>query len=156
MVSYQFINLALLLFHGLMSVALLGAVTHQSVAVLRGGDRSASSGFIGRYAAVNGPAFVYAVPTMYVLTLLLGAVLYPEYRTESRYALEEMRLLPIVGLFELKEHWAALGLGLLPLYIHSWGRDGSRRSRVTATLTLGFIVWFTFIVGHVVNNTRGV
>jgi len=25
-----------------------------------------------------------------------------------------------------------------------------------STLTLGFIVWFSFIVGHVVNNFRGV
>ena len=174
MSSYQIINLLLLITHGLVSVALLGAISHQCVAVVRAQclpahDRPAKGHFLRRYAAVGSQHFVGAVVLCYLLTGVLGAVLYPEYRLESRYALEELRLLPVVGLFELKEHFAGLGLGLLPLYVLQWRQyQGSSNeppmkppmgrtsaSPVAVTLTLGFIVWFTFIVGHVVNNYRG-
>ncbi|MEM6774881.1 MAG: hypothetical protein AAF640_08540 [Pseudomonadota bacterium] len=156
MATYQLINLSVLLAHGLLSVGLIGALTHQCVAVLRGSDREQVGGFIGRYVSVSSATFAAAVPLLYVLTFALGAVLYPEYRIESRYALEELRLMPVVGLFEIKEHWGAVGLGLLPLYWHSWRAGGQRIPRVSSTLTLGFIVWFAFLTGHVVNNARGV
>lgn len=168
MSSYQVTNLLLLLSHALVSVALLGAISHQCVSVLRLRVTPVNGRFLTRYAAVGGQYFVGAVAFCYVATGVLGAVLYPEYRLEARYALEELRLLPVVGLFELKEHFAALGLGLLPLYVQQWRRHASRSEPVggtthdgqacppvAVTLTLGFIVWFTFVVGHIVNNYRG-
>ncbi len=157
MATYQISNLILLLVHGLVSVALLGAVTHQCVAVLWRTDRKAEAGFVRRYTSVAPTGFATAICVLYVSNLLLGALLYPEYRLESRYSLEEMRLLPVVGAFELKEHWGAVGLGLLPLYWSTWrGADNADWTRVMSTLTLGVIVWFAFLVGHVVNNFRGV
>jgi hypothetical protein len=158
MANYQLVNVALLLLHALVSVALLGAVSHQCVAVLRarGAARVAGGSFVRRYASVGAGGFVEAVGLLYLTNLVLGAILYPEYRIESRYALEEMRLLTVVGLFELKEHWAALGVAVLPLYVCAWRSDTMRSHRRSSTLTLGFIVWFTSIVGHVVNNFRGV
>src|SRR6476660_3875257 len=62
------------------------------------------------------------------------------------------------GFFELKEHAATLGLGLLPIYWYIWKNvhdpeyDGVRKS---ITALLAFICWFNFLVGHVLNNVRG-
>jgi len=153
---FELMNLGLLLIHGLVSVALLGATSHQCTAVLRKAEPKGSEAFINRYAAVNPMAFPWAVALLYVTSIGLGAVLYPEYRLEARFSLEEMRLLPVVGLFELKEHFAAIGLGLLPLYLSQWKLSKPIDAPRASTLTLGFIVWFSFIVGHVVNNFRGV
>ena len=63
-----------------------------------------------------------------------------------------------IGLFELKEHFGGIGLGVLPLYVYTWRAeqaDSHRRDRVVLTVLLALIVWWNFIVGHVVNNIRG-
>ena len=159
MTQYQLINLSLLLTHGLVSVALIGAVTHQCAAVLFPSTDKTGGTFISRYRQVKGAGFARAVALLYISNLILGGILYPEYRLEVRYALEEMHLLSTVGLFELKEHWAAIGLALLPLYLSAWHTEPATHQPVShqkaATLTLGFIIWFTFLTGHVVNNVRG-
>lgn len=62
------------------------------------------------------------------------------------------------GLFEVKEHWGGVGLGLLPLYAWLWHSpqavDAVRDRRIVTAL-LAAIVWFDFIAGHVLNNLRG-
>ena len=59
-----------------------------------------------------------------------------------------------IGLFELKEHFGGLGIGLIPAYIWAW-RSGSAAGRTGLTLVLAFIAWWNFLVGHVLNNLRG-
>jgi hypothetical protein len=62
------------------------------------------------------------------------------------------------GAFELKEHFAAIGLGLLPAYWYYWRASLApehARTRAVLTSILAFVVWFSFLVGHVVNNIRG-
>ena len=151
------LSIWLLLFHGLLAIALIGTVTHQGVASVRALNH-APEGFVGHYAAVNPGMFVNAVIVTYVATFILGSVIYPAYRLDVRIALAEMQLGWGIGLFELKEHWAALGLGLLPLYNHLWKHpspDTQGRGRATVTLILAVIVWFNLLVGHVLNNFRG-
>lgn len=146
----------LLIVHALVGVGLLGALTHQTVSSLR--RRSVHHGsFVDRYSGVNQQAFTTAVAVLYVAGVFLGAVIYPSYRLEVRIPFEEMSLGWAVGLFEMKEHFAGIGLGLLPLYISLWREDSdsSRQNRVAITLILAFIVWWAFIVGHVLNNIRG-
>ena len=62
------------------------------------------------------------------------------------------------GVFEIKEHLAAIGLGLLPAYWVFWRRpltaDGMVARRYL-TCILAFVVWWNFLVGHVLNNIRG-
>jgi hypothetical protein len=63
-----------------------------------------------------------------------------------------------VGSLELKEQFIAVGLGMLPLYWMLWRRPteaGSKPARVAVTLILCAIVWYAFLVGHVLNNIRG-
>jgi hypothetical protein len=71
---------------------------------------------------------------------------------------EEMSLGWAIGIFELKEHFAAIGLGILPAYIFAWRtapQSPSSWGRPSITLLLALIVWWNFLVGHVLNNIRG-
>lgn len=146
----------LLLFHMLVTVALIGAITHQALAVwwpVAGGPRS----FFASFRAVRAGAYTNAVIVLYVTAVIAGGLLYPDYRIDVRTFLEAMRLKAANGVFEVKEHYAALGLGMLPVYWLYWRKSltdfaGTRKA---ITLVLGFIVWWNFIVGHLLNNIRG-
>jgi hypothetical protein len=148
---------ARLIVHGLLAVALLGAITHQLTGTL---SRPSARGprFLSYYAAVRPERFTRAVIVLFVLTLALGATLYPAYRVDVRIPFEEMSLGWAVGLFEIKEHIAGVGLGTLPLYAYVWRPElaaSHRIDRCLVTLFFGAIAWFDFIVGHVLNNMRG-
>src|SRR5580765_5835265 len=110
----------LLLLHGLVAVALLGAITHQALSVL---PRAAATGqrtFIDRFRGVNGPAYATPIVVLFAVTAIGGALLYPQYRIDVRPALEDMRNAAANGVFEIKEHLIAIGLGLLPAYWQVW------------------------------------
>lgn len=147
----------LLILHGLIGVALLGAITHQATAVLRGhGPRR--PGFLSRYATVDRPLFTGIVALLFVLDACLGAVIYPRYRLDVRVPFEEMQLGWAVGLFEIKEHFAGIGLATVPVYLQSWRTDcgaDSHSVRRAFTLLMAFVIWWDFLAGHVINNLRG-
>ena len=147
----------LLIIHSLTGVALLGAITHQLISMWRKrGVRSGS--FIDRYTGVNQNIFVSAVVVLYIAQIVLGAVIYPTYRVNVRIPFEEMALAKAIGLFETKEHFAGIGIGLLPLYAWLWRpdvADSHRRERLAVTTLLAFIVWWGFLIGHILNNIRG-
>ena len=74
-----------------------------------------------------------------------------------RVVLEDLRLNTANGMFELKEHFVALGLGMLPAYWYYWKQPPaeSAGAQRALTLILALIVWWAFITGHVLNNIRG-
>ena len=148
----------LLIVHGLLAVALLGAVTHQAVSVWLPMHKSENS-FMGRVRAVSAASYVNAIIILYVSTAILGGVfIYPEYRLSVRIVLEQMSLRVPVGIFDLKEHFVTVGLGILPAYWYFWRQplaDDHSRTRALLTATLAFIVWWSFLVGHILNNMRG-
>ena len=148
----------LLIVHGLVAVALLGAITHQLVSALR--NRPARSlGFIDRYTGVSQRVFTVSVLWLYPAAVLLGGIIYPDYRLDTRPAFEGMSLGWAVGLFELKEHFAGIGLCLLPLYAWLWNAErpkGHDLDRIAVTALLAFSVWWDFLIGHVLNNIRGI
>lgn len=151
----------LLILHGLVGVALLGALTHQCAAEVFPSARAAARGdgsFVHRYASVAPRGFVIFVMSCFTLEILLAALIYPTYRLDVRIPFEEMALGWAVGLFEVKEHAGGIGLGLLPAYVFLWMSDASpqvRRARAAVTVLLAAIVWWDFLVGHVLNNIRG-
>ena len=147
---------ALLILHGLTAVALLGAVTHQAVSVWLPAKSAAS--FVSRMRGVSATSYVNAIVVLYALTALLGGIIYPTYRLNVRIVLEQMQLHVPNGVFELKEHFVALGLGMLPAYWYFWRAPEAiehARARAVLTAILAFIVWWGFLVGHVLNNIRG-
>ena len=149
----------LLIAHGLLAVALLGAITHQALAVLSAVPASPGRwNFFDRFRSVDATAYATPIVILFAVTVLGGALLYPQYRIDVRPALEDMGNSYANGVFEIKEHFGAIGLGLLPVYWQFWrkpqGSDGVAARRYLTWL-LAFFVWWNFNVGHVLNNIRG-
>ena len=148
----------LLILHGLLAVALLGAVTHQAFSTRRlkpNGDRDS---FISRYRSVHDASFPYAIVILFILTCVGGGFLYPQYRIDVRPSLEERQMYAANGVFEIKEHLAAIGLGILPAYLMYWRRPllpEYAAGRRGLTWILAFVTWWNFLVGHVLNNIKG-
>lgn len=146
----------LLIIHGLLAMALVGAITHQALAACWP-TRGSGGDLVARFRAVSGPVYTNTVVVLFVLTFVLGSTIYPSYRVGVRNYLISFRLLTPEGAFEVKEHFAAIGLGLLPVYWLLWrGKPvGWERVRDIVTVVLAVIVWLSFVVGHVLNNIRG-
>jgi len=136
---------------------MLGALTHQALSIwwpATAGGRSVFHSF----RAVRSAAYANTVVVLYVVTATLGAIIYPAYRIGVRVFLEDLRLSAANGIFELKEHVVAVGLGLLPAYWYFWRQplaDGDAAARKAVTALLAAIVWYSFLVGHVLNSIRG-
>jgi hypothetical protein len=156
---------SLLILHGLLAVALLGALTHQALAVAWPANDTAS--FARRFRAVSGPAYTNTIILLFLVTFTIGMVIYPAYRLNVRTYLQDYRMFAAEGTFEIKEHLAAIALGLLPLYWILWRRpslegvgadgvaQGARWARIAVTLMIAVAAWTSFFVGHILNNIRG-
>ena len=148
----------LLIVHGLLAVALLGAITHQFLSVWWPARKPAGS-FIGRFRSVGAASYANAVVVLYVCTALLGGTLiYAEFRLSIRPVLEQLGMWAPLGAFDLKEHFTMLGMGTLPAYWYFWRQplaEEHARTRAMLTLLLAFVVWWNFLLGHILNNIRG-
>jgi hypothetical protein len=146
----------LTLFHGIVAIALLGATTHQGLTVWR--RPGPAELFINRFRAIPANRFATSITVLYVLTFALGAYIYPRYVLDVKGAIVDYGMRKTVGVFQIKEHMAVICLGLLPVYWHFWRSvpltqsTGTRRF-LTTFLTLG--VWWNLIIGHLLNNLKG-
>jgi hypothetical protein len=146
-----------MILHVLLGVSLLGAITHQAFSVGRSGG-IAKRTLGDRYRGVHAPAFVNTVMLLFVVTSLAGGLLYPRYRIDVRTTLEDLQLRAANGLFEVKEHFAAVGLGVLPAYWLAWRAPLAveyAATRKYLTWLLAFLVWWNFLVGEILNNIKG-
>ena len=91
--------------------------------------------FVSRFRGVDATAYATPVVVLFAVTAIGGALLYPQYRIDVRPALEDTQNVAANGVFEIKEHLVAIGLGLLPVYWQFWRRPqlaataAARRSR---------------------------
>ena len=149
----------LMIVHGLLAVTMLGALTHQAMSVLAPVRQVAgSSGIVTRFRAVQGAGYAAAVCVLWVVTFFFGAWIYTKYRMYVRIPIEQQGFWKTQGVFELKEHLAVIGLGLLPIYWLLWKdvrNPDYASARKWLTVVLAGMVWFMFLVGHIVNNVRG-
>jgi hypothetical protein len=148
----------LLIVHGLLAVALLGAITHQALSVMPARAAAGPLTFVGRFRSVDSAGYANAIVVLFVITAIGGGLLYPQYRLDVRTALEDLQLRAANGVFEIKEHLVAIGLGLLPTYWLFWKAPAASEqatARRYLTWLLAFIVWWSFLVGHVLNNIKG-
>ncbi len=147
----------LAILHVLVSVALIGAVTHQAFSVARK-PVAGPQGFVARFRNVNSMTFTNAIVLLYFVSSILGGLLYPRYRVDVRPILEDLQLRGANGLFEIKEHFAAVGLGMLPAFWLVWRPPLAlelQQARKYLTWLLAFTVWWNFIVGELLNNIKG-
>ena len=90
--------------------------------------------------------------------MIIGSIIYPEFRISIRGVIEELDHRAVMGAFELKEHFVVVGLAILPAYWVFWRAplvEQYARTRAALTAILAFIVWWGFLVGHISNNVRG-
>ena len=145
----------LLILHGLLAVALLGAITHQALSVPRLRLRRTRpvdvlDRFRGVDATVRRPSWCCSPSPSSAARCFIPC---ESTRSARRHAEQAAN-----GVFEIKEHLAAIGLGLLPVYWLFWKRPlalETATARRNLTWLLAFFVWWNFIVGHVLNNIRG-
>lgn len=147
---------SLLILHGLIAVALLGALTHQALALGRNNSIS-NENFLNRFQGVDASIYALPICVIWIADFLLGGIIYANYRINVRIPLEQMGLMRTQGFFELKEHLSSFGLLLLPAYFSLWQIQKAHffLARKWLTYLLCSICWFSFLVGHFVNNTRG-
>jgi hypothetical protein len=148
----------LLLFHGLISVALLGAITHQAFAVAAGRVEARGASFIARFRGTDPGAYSTAIVVLFATVVLTGAFLYPNYRMIVRPALQVLDLRAANGIFEIKEHLSAIGLVLLPAYWAAWRQllaPEYSAARIGLTWILASVVWWNFIVGQLLVSIKG-
>ena len=147
----------LVIVHGLVAVVLLGAITHQTLATWASAAAKPGS-FFGRFRAVTPESFANAIVVLYLTAAALGAIVYLYFRVDVRPQLERDAHFQALGLFDLKEHFISIGLGLLPAYWVCWRRPLAQvlhGSRAALTVIFAFIVWWSYLIGHVLNNILG-
>jgi len=147
----------LLIIHGLAAVALLGALTHQTISVLWPA-RARTGSFVSSLRSVPSMTYTNAIIALFVATAVMGSIIYPEYRLNIRPTLQDYRMHGAEGAFELKEHVISIGLGLLPAYWFYWRPANAKAhaaTRAIVTALLATIVWYGFLTGHVLNDIRG-
>lgn len=146
----------LLILHALVSIALIGAITHQAAGTFRA--PAPAHTFLGRYAATKGTVYTNAIVVLFLLNCILGDLVYPQYRLDVRTTLEDLNMRSANGIFEIKEHFAMIGAFMLPAYWLYWRAPlapNAATARRWLTTILAFIVWWNLIVGHILNNIKG-
>jgi len=163
--SYHVGYTILLIAHLLLAITLLGAITHQAVTLLwparamapaAGGPATPSIARAYRSVRVN--VYTNAVIVLYLITAAAGAFMYGAYRLSLLPFFYGHGLKLFGGVFELKEHLVVIGLALLPVYWLLWKRvplTEQVRWRAAVTAILAVFVWYSFLVGHVLNNLKG-
>jgi hypothetical protein len=123
----------LLIIHGLVAVALLGAITHQTLATWVPA-RSRPNSFCRRVRTVPSAAFTNAIVILYAVSALLGALLYLPFRVAVRVELERALGALIIGVVatSLPDRWTH----------RVWWLDvgGSRRSHDCVRLSIAALV----------------
>lgn len=144
----------LVVLHAAASIVLIGACTHHAI-ITWGYLRTVYKTRLGR---------VYAATTavLYALTWILGALAYPTFRYHVR-ALFLDRYEPWASnLFDMKEHFASIGLPLvLGLYVLSRVMNPKEDRTLLFTYAVmvfgvAAIVWFNVISGLVITLEKGV
>lgn len=142
--------------HGIVAIGLLGAVTHQGLTVWR--RPAASQLFVDRFRAIPAVRFANAIAVLYVLTFALGAYIYPVFVLDVKGAVADYGMRKTIGVFQIKEHVAVIGLVMLPAYWHFWrsvpAADSAPTRRFLTTLMM-LCVWWSLVIGHVLNNVKG-
>lgn len=148
----------LLILHSLLAVALLGAITHQAFGAATRRAEARKISFIARFRATEASGYRNAIVGLYAAVSLVGAILYPNYRTVVRPILQSLDLRAANGAFEIKEHLSAIGLVMLPAYWVCWKQPLAPEyatARVWLTWILAVMVWWNFVVGEILVAMKG-
>lgn len=150
--------LTLLMLHMLASVVLIGAISHQALSLWKPNAESGRN-IVTSFRAVRGMAYTNTIAILYVLSSIGGAVVYPTYVLDAKKPLTDMNLTLAIGAFEVKEHFAMIGIAILPAYVAYWQKaenDQDLFTRKVLTIMVAGFVWWNFMVGHILTDLRGI
>lgn len=145
----------LLILHALCGILLLGSMTHNVLLVV--------PYLWGRYKRIPlEKLYVKVAFVAYLLTFGLGALTYPNYRYHVR-ALHFDKELPWgSNLFDIKEHWAGVGLAVFVAFLILSRIIDPKKDKdmlgiyAFCSVVLALIVWFNVISGLLLTSYRGV
>ena len=142
----KYYNLLVVL-HMLATIVLVGAMTHNLLIVVRGYLR-------GKFGRKKLEYYYVKVSLWaYIIVYVLGALAYPAFRINTRAALFDETIPWATGLFEVKEHWGALGLAFFVVYYlvrRSFEPDVEKHKLyfyVPLCVLLNVILWYKVVVG---------
>jgi hypothetical protein len=137
----------LLLVHLIATFALVGSMTHNLLYVVK---------FVrGKFGRGKAEWFHVRVSLWsYVFIYVIGAIIYPAFRVYIRGGYFDESLPWATGLFEVKEHFGAVGVALFAVYYFLRKNFDPAQERekllyvyVPLCVTLNVIVWYKIIVG---------
>ena len=144
----------LLLAHLFATIVLVGSMTHNLLCVV-----GYLRGKFGRQRLEQ--LYVKVSFWAYIIVYLLGILIYPAYKIHIRQTYFDPQLPWATGLFEVKEHWGAVGLGLFFVYYflrRSFRPDSEKEKLflyVPLCLLLNIILWYKVIVGCYLTLLKG-
>jgi hypothetical protein len=144
----------LLLVHLLVTFILVGSMTHNLLIVL---------GYLrGKFGRQKLEQYYVKVSLWaYTFVYIIGALIYPAFRVYRRRDLFDPELPWATGLFEIKEHWGALGLAMLFVYyfIRKSFKPSEEKDKlflyVPLCLLLNVILWYKIVVGCYLSLLKG-
>ena len=141
--------------HGLMAMILLGAVTHQGLSVWR--KPAPAKLIFDRFRAVNPNGYANTVVILYFVTFVIGALIYPIFVLDVKGSISDYGMRKTIGIFQIKEHVAVIALAFLPVYWHFWRQASAENlgTRRFLTTTIMVATWWNLVVGHILNNVKG-
>lgn len=136
----------LVLLHLLVTFILVGAMTHNLLIVFN---------YVRGKFGKKKLEYLYVKVSLwsYIIVYVFGALAYPAFRINTRAALFDGTFPWATGLFEVKEHWGALGLAFFVVYYllrKNFQPDQARHKLffyVPLCLLLNVILWYKVIVG---------
>ncbi|OHB76747.1 MAG: hypothetical protein A2Z25_02510 [Planctomycetes bacterium RBG_16_55_9] len=145
----------LVMLHLLATFVLVGAMTHNLLIVLNYGR--------GKFGKKKLEHFYVKVSLWaYLIVYVFGTLAYPAFSINTRASLFDKTIPWATGLFEVKEHWAALGLAFIVVYYllrKSFQPDEERHKLffyVPLCLLLNLILWYKVVVGCYLALLRGI
>ena len=145
---------ALLLLHAGAAIVLIGAATHHALQM-----RHYLRGNFQRQALEK--VYAKVVSVAYVITFVLGAMVYPSYRVQVRGLYLDRFAPAYAGLFDVKEVFASLtltvavGLGALAFTLRPTESPALARVYAAMSLLVCAVVWLDVVAGILVTSVRG-
>lgn len=144
----------LLLLHLFVTFVLVGCMTHNLLIVI---------GYIGGKFNRQKLELYYTKISLwsYVIVYVIGALIYPAYRVYIRYNYFDPQLPWATGLFETKEHWAAVGLAMFFVYylLRKNLRPAEEKDKlwfyVPLCFLLNIIIWYKVVAGCYLSLLKG-
>jgi hypothetical protein len=97
----------------------------------------------------------------YSIVYVIGVLIYPAYRIHLRHRYFDPELPWATGLFEVKEHWGAVGLAMFVVYylLRRSFQPAEEKDKlylyVPLCLLLNVIVWYKVVVGCYLTLLKG-